>query len=472
MDPQLKSRLLFKSSLWRAAAVTSRHLDHIDSRPFLSTNSQLTHCDLERALESHEVLRSHHDLLTDPRDINAPLGIGPGRIAHRLLLFKMSLFSNPKPFGTGFGASQNTNIQTQPTSNLFGSQNITQQQTGSFGSFGSNTQAQKPLFGAANPTPFGQTTNQAQQTQNPGLFGQNAQQQPQQTGGIFGQSQQQQGTFGQNQQQTGFGQTQQQPQQSQSMRQTLRFGQTNPQSQDMSQSQIWQAGKGMSVYRTVPAQMAIIKDKWDYNNIASPLRQYLYNKVDKEEEVIMYQPGPDEDPAKWEEAVDKRPSPTTVPVMVKGFWELGKRAQLQRQGTANCNVRLREINDSLDAQLQQHSQVFAPRIAECRRRHMVTRQRTLALAAKIQILRNHGYVMDNAEEELKEKLLKLEREVFDPSLSGREQEVWARMLGIRERGKRLKAEMDKVSSATGEEPVLDEETINTAKKVRMFLNKL
>lgn len=98
------------------------------------------------------------------------------------------------------------------------------------------------------------------------------------------------------------------------------------------------------------------------------------------------------------------------------------------------------------------------------------RQRTLALAAKIQILRNRGYVMDNAEEELKEKLLKLEREVFDPSLSGREQEIWARMLGIRERGKRLKAEMEKVTPvATGEEPVLDEETVRTAKKVRSVL---
>ena len=227
----------------------------------------------------------------------------------------------------------------------------------------------------------------------------------------------------------------------------------------------------MSVYRPVSDQMGIIKDKWDFNNTASPLRQYLYNNVDKEEEVVMYLPGPNEDAAKWEEAVDKRPTPTSVPVMIKGFWELGKRAQLQRQGTANCNLRLREINDSLDAQLQRHSQAFTPRIAECRRRHTVTRQRTLALAAKIQILRNRGYVMDNAEEELKEKLLKLEREVFDPSLSGREQEIWARMLGIRERGKRLKAEMERVTPvANSEEPVLDEETVQTAKKVRSFFH--
>jgi nuclear pore complex protein Nup54 len=375
----------------------------------------------------------------------------------------MSLFGNPKPFGTGFGSSLGTNTQAQPTTGLFGqsTQNNTQQSS----IFGASNQASKPLFGATNSTPFGQTVSQPQQ-QSTGLFSQNAQQQPQQGGGIFGQ----QNTFGQSQQQTGLGQSQQQqPQQSQPLGQTLKFGQSTAQGQDMSQSQIWHEGMGMSFFRTVPAQMSIIHDKWNFNNRASPLRHYLYNNVDKEEEAVMYQPGPDEDPQKWEEAVDKRPTPTSVPVMVKGFWELGKRAQLQRQGTANCNLRLREINDSLDAQLQRHSQSFTPRIAECRRRHTVTRQRTLALAAKIQILRNRGYVMDNAEEELKEKLLKLEREVFDPSLTGREQEIWARMLGIRERGKRLKAQMEKVTPvANGDEPVLDEETVQTAKKVMIL----
>ena len=76
--------------------------------------------------------------------------------------------------------------------------------------------------------------------------------------------------------------------------------------------------------------------------------------------------------------------------------------------------------------------------------------------------------MDNAEEELSTKLKALEREVFDPSLTGREQEIWARMLGIRERGKRLKAEMEKAGPVTSnEDAVLDEETTQVAKKVRL-----
>jgi len=73
--------------------------------------------------------------------------------------------------------------------------------------------------------------------------------------------------------------------------------------------------------------------------------------------------------------------------------------------------------------------------------------------------------MDNAEEELKTKLEKLQREVFDPSLNAREQEVWARMLSVRERAKRLKMEMEKIAPAANEEDsTLDEETVKAAKK--------
>jgi nuclear pore complex protein Nup54 len=74
--------------------------------------------------------------------------------------------------------------------------------------------------------------------------------------------------------------------------------------------------------------------------------------------------------------------------------------------------------------------------------------------------------MDNAEEELKAKIEKLEREILDPSLDAREQEIWARMLSIRERAKRLKLEMEKVGPAGGaEQPVLDESAIKAAKQV-------
>jgi nuclear pore complex protein Nup54 len=221
------------------------------------------------------------------------------------------------------------------------------------------------------------------------------------------------------------------------------------------------------VYRTIPAQMMLIKDKWDPNSLNSPLRTYLYQVVD-EQNAPFFQPGPGEDEQKWEEAVSKRPGPGYVPALARGFWDLGKRAQRQREFIEKINIRLHDINQSLDAQLEIHSHKVAARLAECRRKHAVASQRTVALAAKIQILRNRGYVMDNAEEELKLKLSKLEREVFDPSLNGREQEIWARMLGIRERGKRLQKEIEKSAPAANSvESTLDEETVQAAKKVTL-----
>lgn len=322
------------------------------------------------------------------------------------------------------------------------------QQTG--GLFGASTQAQQSggLFGTA----------QSQQ-QSGGLFGSSQSQRP---GVQFGSSTQppQQGTFG-------FGQSQQQsqPPPQRPLDQTLRFGQSQ-QGQSASQS-LWEEGRGLNVFRSIPAQMNIVKNKWDPQSVSSPLRTYLYQHVGSETDALKFRPGPGEDENKWEEAVSKRPGSEWVPLLIQGFFQLGRKAQIQMEAIQRCNMMLQEINTSLDVQLDTHRQKVATRLEECKRRQAATAQRTLTLAVKVQILRNRGYVMDNAEEELKAKLEKLQREVFDPSLNAREQEVWARMLGIRERAKRLKVEMEKVAPvANGEDSTLDEETIKAAKKVR------
>jgi nuclear pore complex protein Nup54 len=269
-----------------------------------------------------------------------------------------------------------------------------------------------------------------------------------------------------------FGQTaqqsQQQPQQQRPLDQTLRFGQSANGEQQLPNAQsLWEEGRGLGVYRSIPAQMNIIKDKWDAATISSPLRTYIYQHVADEKEALMYRPNPEtEDENKWEEAVAKRPDATWVPLVLRGFYEMGKKVQMQAEAMQRCNMILQEINNSLDIQLDIHRQKVAARLSEAKRRQLVISRRTLALAVKVQNLRNKGYVMDNAEEELKAKLEKLEREVFDPSLEAREQEIWARMLGIRERAKRIKAEMDKLGPvANGEEPTLDENTIKSAKTV-------
>lgn len=213
-------------------------------------------------------------------------------------------------------------------------------------------------------------------------------------------------------------------------------------------------------------QMSIVTDKWQPTSRNSPFRAHLYNNVG-EDNAPFFQPGPNDDETKWEDALRKRPGPGYVPVLVQGFWELGKRAQRQRDFLAMMQSRLHEINNALTELLSRHDLKISVKIAACRRKHVVLSQRCLALAAKTQILRNRGYAMDETEEELQKKLHQLERSVFDPSLNGRTEEIWARMLAIRERSKRLQLEMERTGqdAAQQADDGLDETALKTAKKV-------
>ena len=76
-------------------------------------------------------------------------------------------------------------------------------------------------------------------------------------------------------------------------------------------------------------------------------------------------------------------------------------------------------------------------------------------------------MLDTAEEELKQKLTMLEKKVFDPALSGRSEEIWARMVSVRERGRQLQYEVERhgLSMQNESEQSLDEETLKKAKKV-------
>ena len=55
--------------------------------------------------------------------------------------------------------------------------------------------------------------------------------------------------------------------------------------------------------------------------------------------------------------------------------------------------------------------------------------------------------MDQAEEELKKKLIELEKKTFDPVLGGRQEEIWARMSGVRERAHILEKETERLGNS-------------------------
>ena len=361
---------------------------------------------------------------------------------------KPSLFGNtstagPQPQSNLFGTST---AAPQPQSNLFGAT-----QNKPFGS--TFSQPSNGLFGASQPQ------QQPQQQQQ-----QLAQQQPQQLG-LFGTStaQPQNNTFGLA--------TQQQQQQAE----LLQYGRST-QNQSLQPQSQFQQSSTISPYRSIPAQIQQIYSRWNPNDLSSPFRTYLYFNVEKEEEAFKYQPEGSDDINEWEKAVSKRPGPTYVPKLYRGFEGLAQRAKLQQQSLVECHTKLVEINNSLEVQMDRHKQFIATRLSEARRRHERISRRTLALAGKVQVLRNKGYVMDNAEEELKDKLSKLERVVLDPSLDGREQEIWARMIDVRDRSKLVKDEMERFVEQSnvsnggqdGQTPVLSEEMVEKANRVSLL----
>jgi len=125
------------------------------------------------------------------------------------------------------------------------------------------------------------------------------------------------------------------------------------------------------------------------------------------------------------------------------------------------------MNNSLDAMMQKHELDLSVRAAEAKKRHIGLSQKCLGLAIKVQVLRSRGFVLDAAEEELRKKLAVLEKGVFDPAFAGREEEIWARMVALRERTRYLQSESEKLGRqvASGEQGGISEDVLRKTKKV-------
>ncbi len=212
--------------------------------------------------------------------------------------------------------------------------------------------------------------------------------------------------------------------------------------------------------------MELAFQKWNPQSPETLFQTYLYNNVPVDQ-APFYGPTSLDNESKWEEALAKKPSPGAVPILAQGFQALGNRMIMQVQALETLRGRLHEINEGLNSLLQRHDLEISIRAAECRRKHLRISQQCLSLAAKTQILRNRGYAMDSAEEELRKKLMQLERRVFDPALNGRGEEIWARMVSVRERGRQLQREFERAGSGLVSQggKGLDEDVMAKAKKV-------
>ena len=97
--------------------------------------------------------------------------------------------------------------------------------------------------------------------------------------------------------------------------------------------------------------------------------------------------------------------------------------------------------------MAKHQQSLTVRLANTQRQHTALAQRTLRLAVKVQVLRSRGFALDAAEETLRKSLLALEKQTFDGSFVAREEEIWARMVQLRERARWLEEEGKRLGDA-------------------------
>ena len=428
----------------------------------------------------------------------------------------MSLFGNlgnnaQQSSGTSLFGNANNNNNTAQTSqpaqstSLFGQAQPAQSNTTPSLFGGATQQNQQNQQQASTPSLFGGAA--PQQTSTPSLFGASAQQpqqqpqqqqQQQQSGGMFGsttnnnnnaQTQQNASLFGQPAQQSNslFAQPTNEPNQQQ---QPGMFGTNNANSLGASllsasmsalpsalvnkSSTIGFNQQSMAPPRdkTIPQQIESISQKWNPETAECMMQHYFYVQVPPEQTPFISMP-PNADEREWEKALRNKPTPGSVPVIAKGFEALGTRLKTQVEAVKQLQMRLHEMNNSLGAMMQKHELVLSVRAAEAKRKHIGLSQRCLALAVRAQVLANRGFVLDGAEEELKKKLATLEKAVFDPAFSGREEEIWARMVAIRERTRWLQEESEKLGrQVTGENGGLDEQVIEKTKKVRYLTGVL
>lgn len=215
--------------------------------------------------------------------------------------------------------------------------------------------------------------------------------------------------------------------------------------------------------------MQTVLEKWSPEFSSCLFQRYFYNTVPPNQ-VPYYGPSPSEDEAKWEEALSNKPSENSIPALSKGFASLGQRLQVQVKSVNAVRARLHEISSSLESVLKAHDLDITIRTNDAKRRHIVLNQRCLQLATKIQVLKNRGYALDGAEEGLRKKLMDLEKGAFDPRTNGRQEEIWARMVGLRDRARFLQEETERTGRnlADNNGEVLDQEVMKKTKKVWIF----
>lgn len=219
---------------------------------------------------------------------------------------------------------------------------------------------------------------------------------------------------------------------------------------------------GLDSITSLVDQLQRLKNAWDPTHPDCVFQYYFYNRVPVDE-VGLYVKPMHHHQHKWDEAIANRPESNVVPALAVGFSDIQKRVQLQEQQVMAYRVRMHEIVNKLRELSQKHDLSATVKISEAILRHLELARRCLALAAKVQVLKGRGYALQPEEENLKQRLKELLKQLNDPGVFGRMNELWARMTFIREKAKSIEERQNGI--ITGINWRKDEEQLDKIIKV-------
>ncbi|AJR78215.1 Nup57p [Saccharomyces cerevisiae YJM248] len=322
--------------------------------------------------------------------------------------------------GSLMGGNSTQNTSNMNAGGLFGAkpQNTTATTGGLFGS--------KPQGSTTNGGLFGSGTQNNNTLGGGGIFGQSQQPQTNTAPGL-GNTVSTQPSFAWSKPSTGSNLQQQQQQQIQVPLQ---------QTQAIAQQQ------QLSNYpQQIQEQVLKCKESWDPNTTKTKLRAFVYNKVNETEAILYTKPGHVLQ-EEWDQAMEKKPSPQTIPIQIYGFEGLNQRNQVQTENVAQARIILNHILEKSTQLQQKHELDTASRILKAQSRNVEIEKRILKLGTQLATLKNRGLPLGIAEEKMWSQFQTLLQRSEDPAGLGKTNELWARLAILKERAKNISSQLD------------------------------
>ncbi|CAI4490033.1 BAQ_1a_G0021090.mRNA.1.CDS.1 [Saccharomyces cerevisiae] len=323
--------------------------------------------------------------------------------------------------GSLMGGNSTQNTSNMNAGGLFGAkpQNTTATTGGLFGS--------KPQGSTTNGGLFGSGTQNNNTLGGGGLFGQSQQPQTNTAPGL-GNTVSTQPSFAWSKPSTGS--NLQQQQQQQQIQVPLQQTQAIAQQQQLS-----------NYPQQIQEQVLKCKESWDPNTTKTKLRAFVYNKVNETEAILYTKPGQVLQ-EEWDQAMEKKPSPQTIPIQIYGFEGLNHRNQVQTENVAQARIILNHILEKSTQLQQKHELDTASRILKAQSRNVEIEKRILKLGTQLATLKNRGLPLGIAEEKMWSQFQTLLQRSEDPAGLGKTNELWARLAILKERAKNISSQLD------------------------------